>query len=142
MREHCIDDLHLVSAWWQLTLSVANDRVFDEKTFLQLFHESYAVMRQYSTKLCIRREVMDLFKNISAFLGTRFTPINNAHSAACELTDAMLMHCFCNEKQDTLTSKGTWCLLQEDTEVDFDEAEWQHFMWTLDIEKLSAMGLW
>ena len=85
---------------------------------------------------------MDLFKNISAFLGTRFTPINNAQSAACELTDAMLMHCFCNEKQDTLTSKGTWCLLQEDTEVDFDEAEWQHFMWTLDIEKLSAMGLW
>ena len=134
MREYFTDDFLLVSAWWRLTDSVADDRIFDEETFLQLFKKTYSVVRQYSTKLCIDREVMELFQNISAFLGTRFTPINAAHSAACELTDAMLSHCFCDEKKDALTSKGTWVLFNEEIEVDFDDVEDEFFRWTLDIE--------
>lgn len=132
----------LAQDWWDLTMTITCNNSFDEDTFSRLLQDTYTAVRQYSTENCICRDAMDLYKNICAFLGTRFAPISYAHSAACELTDAMLTHCFCGEKKDTLTSKGTWCLLSVDIDVDFEHVEEEHFNWKIDIEKLSDMGLW
>lgn len=128
--------------WWNLTDTVLIDKTFDEEVFLSLFKKTFAAVCEYSCKNFIHREVMELVKNISGFLGTRFTPINNNHSAACEFTDAMLTHCFCGEKKYTLTSKGTWSLFGDEIEVDFDNSDDEFFEFVIRIDKLDDMGIW
>jgi hypothetical protein len=54
----------------------------------------------------------------------------------------MLSCCFCDEKKDTLTSKGTWCLWNEETEVDFENAEEEFWVWVLEIGKMVDLGIW
>ena len=128
--------------WYFFTTDVLIQKTFDEELFLKLFKETFEAVRQYSCEDYIPRKAMELFKAISGFVGTRLQPINHEHSAACELAEAMITHCFCEEKKDSLTAKGKWIFLNNEIEVDFDDAEIEHFRWTVEIEKLSDIGLW
>ena len=58
--------------WWNLTDTVLIDKTFDEEVFLSLFKKTFAAVCEYSCKNFIHREVMELVKNISGFLATRF----------------------------------------------------------------------
>ena len=107
-----------------------------------MFKETFTAIRDYSHKNTIDRDVMELVKEISAFLATRFTYVSTVHSAACELTDAMLTHCFCGDRKDTLSSKGTWCFVNDEIEVDFNDAAEELFRCSIEIEKLTDIGVW
>ena len=130
----------LAMDWWFLTVDVLKDKKFDENLYFRLFKESFDFVRKYAYEDTISREGMELFKNISIFVGTRFNSINNEHYVACELADAMITHCFCDEKKDILTSKGKWVLFRDEIEVDFDDVEMEYFRWTVEIEKLFDIG--
>ena len=95
-------------------------KTFDEALFFKLFKETFEAVRQYSCEDYIPREVMGMFKSISGFVGTRNEPVDYDHSAACELAEAMVTHCFCENKKDTQTAKGKWILFNSKIDVDFD----------------------
>ena len=135
-----IIDLQL--EWDFLTTDILILETFDEELFFKLFKETFEAVRQYSCEDYIPREVMGMFKSICGFVGTRREPVNYDHSAACELAEAMVTHCFCENKKDTQTAKGKWILFNSEIDVDFDDAEIEHFRWSTEIEKLSDIGLW
>ena len=132
----------LPQKWRHLTIDALADKTFNDSEFLDLFKETFKVLRNYSNKSTIDRKIIELVKQISAFIATQFAPVNTVHDAACELTDAMITHCFCNEEKDALSSKGMWCLLGAEIELDFEDADNELFGLTVEIEKLMDMGLW
>jgi len=136
------DPAYIAWKWCDFTIDIIDDKKFDAEAFLELFNESFAVLREYTCESSVCREMMELVKSIGVFLGTRFTPVDHEHSAACELADAMLTHCLCGSKKDTSASKGVWSFIRDEIEVDFENAEEELFRWTLTIEELSDLGIW
>ena len=55
----------------------------------------------------IKKELIELIKDVSGFVSTRFAKINYEHLAACELTDAMLTNCLtCRKRKNQLSSSS------------------------------------
>ena len=113
----------LPEKWWELTQKVLGDKTFDKETFISLFAESFDVFRHCACEDNVDKELINLIKNVSGFVATRFSKVNYWHLAACELTDAMLTNCLQGDKQDEAISKGKWTLLATEIDVDFLDVE-------------------
>ena len=78
----------LPSKWWYFTHDVLRDKKIDSDEFISLFKETFAVLRNCSCEESINKESIELIKDVSGFVSTRFAKINSEHLAACELTDS------------------------------------------------------
>ena len=93
--------------------------MFDKEEFISLFKDTFEVLRYCVCEDCVNKELIELIKNVSGFVGTRFSKVGYDHLAACELTDAMLVNCLQSEKQNDPITKGKWVLLTTEIDVDF-----------------------
>ena len=81
----------------------------------------------------MNKELIELVKDVSGFVATRFSKVNYWHLAACELTDAMLTDCLQGDKQDEPLSKGKWTLLTTEIDVDFRNVDNMLFNFSEDL---------
>ena len=125
--------------WWELTKEISQNKKFEFDSFCELFKETFAAISQYSSEEKIDRDIIELIKDISGFVSTRFSPLSYEHLAACELTDAMLTNCFCGETNSLAEGIGKWCLLTSEIDVDFNSPENEIFNFATDLEKWSEM---
>lgn len=129
----------LPDRWWDLTQNVLGNKAFDKREFISLFNETLEILRYCACEDAVHKEFIELVKDVSGFIATRFSKVGYDHLAACELTDAMLVNCLQSEKQANPISKGKWALLTSETEVDFlaiDEMLFnfsQDLAWAYDI---------
>ena len=112
----------LSTKWFEITKNSMLENKFNCKEFILLFKETYDVIKQYSTCSTIDREIMDLIFNISGFVATRQLKIGFEHSAATELTEAMLHCCLYEEAHDEIVTKGEWYIFS-DIILDFTNPE-------------------
>ena len=87
--------------------------------YVHIFYHQNTFLSHYS----VNKELIELVKDVSGFVATRFSKVNYWHLAACELTDAMLTNCLQGDKQDEAISKGKWTLLTTEIDVDFLDVE-------------------
>ena len=113
----------LPSRWWDLTQNVMENKKFDKAEFITLFKDTFDVFRYCACEDGVNKELIELVKDVSGFVATRFSKVNYWHLAACELTDAMLTNCLQGDKQDESISKGKWTLLTTEIDVDFLDVE-------------------
>ena len=130
----------LPDRWWDFTQNVLGNKTFDKKEFICLFNDTFEVLRYYVCEDIVNRELIQLIKDVSGFVATRFAKVNYWHLAACELTDAMLTNCLQGETQKEPATKGKWVLLTSDIDVDFLNAEDMFFNFSQDLEWM-AMGI-
>ena len=109
----------LPDRWWDLTQNVLGNKNFDKTEFIVLFNDTFEALRYCVCEDSVNKELIELIKNVSGFVATRFTKINYYHLAACELTDAMLTNCLQSETTNEPISKGKWTLLTTKIDVDF-----------------------
>ena len=125
--------------WWEFTKEISQTQKFDCDSFCELFKETFSTISQYSSEEKIDRDIIDLIKNISGFVSTRFSPLSYEHLAACELTDAMLTNCFCGETNSLTNGIGKWYLLTSEIDVDFNDPENEILNFATDLEKWNEM---
>lgn len=121
--------------WWYFTHDVLRDKKFDSDEFISLFKETFEVLRNCPCEETIKKELIELIKDMSGFVSTRFAKINYEHLAACELTDAMLTNCLQSETVNKPIKSGKWTLLTCEIDVNFLAPETELFKFTLDLEK-------
>ena len=125
----------LPSKWWYFTHDVLRDKKIDSDEFISLFKETFAVLRNCSCEESINKKLIELIKDVSGFVSTRFAKINNEHLAACELTDAMLTNCLQNETTSEPIKSGKWTLLTSEIDVNFSDPEAELFIFTLELDE-------
>ena len=113
----------LPDRWWNLTQDVLSDKKFDRAEFVTLFKETFEVLRYCACENCVSKELIELVKDVSGFVATRFAKVNYYHLAAFELADAMLTNCLQSETQKEPITKGKWVLLTTEISVDFLDVE-------------------
>ena len=126
----------LSDKWWELTKGVLRENTFDKEAFIALFKETFEALRHCSCEDSVDKRLIDLIKNASGFVATRFTRsarLDYDHPAACELTDAMLTNCLQGERRDKPITKGRWTLLTTEIEVDFLKADDMLFNFSVDL---------
>lgn len=123
----------LPDRWWDLTQNVFGNKTFDKREFISLFNETFEVLRYCACEDAVHKELIELVKNVSGFLATRFSKVGYDHLAACELTDAMLENCLQSETRNWPITKGKWFYVYE-VELDFTKADEALFIVTQDIE--------
>ena len=123
----------LPDRWWNLTRDVLSDKKFDKEEFETLFKETFEVLRHCVCEDCVNKELIELIKNVSGFVATRFAKVNYWHLAACELTDAMLTNCLQGETQKKPMTKGKWVLLTTEIGVDFMNVDEMLFNFSEDL---------
>ena len=123
----------LPSRWWDLTQNVMENKKFDKEEFITLFKETFEVFRYCACEDSVKKELIELVKDVSGFVATRFSKVNYWHLAACELTDAMLTDCLQGDKQDKPLSKGKWILLTTEIDVDFRNVDNMLFNFSEDL---------
>lgn len=123
MDRYDLANCTLPPKWWQLACAALENEPFDCDEFLETFKETYALCREYTTKDSIHRDMTEIIINASHFISAKLTTSDYELMAACELTDAMLSHCFCESPKPAPTDKGTWCLCRDDFEIDFSNPE-------------------
>ena len=130
----------LPDRWWNLTQDVLSDKKFDKEEFIALFNETFEVLRYCACEDTLSKELIELIKDVSGFVASRFAKVDYCHLAACELTDAMLTNCLQSETQNAPISKGKWVLLTSEIDVDFLKVDDMLFSFSQDIEWI-AMGI-
>ena len=123
----------LPDRWWNLTQDVLSNKKFDKEEFGTLFKETFEVLRHCVCEDCVNRELIELIKDVSGFVATRFAKVNYWHLAACELTDAMLTNCLQGETQKEPITKGKWVLLTTEIGVDFMNVDKMLFNFSEDL---------
>jgi hypothetical protein len=124
----------LPDKWWELTKNVLSEKKFDREAFVELFKDTFEVLRYCACEDRVDKGLIELVKDIGGFSGTRFAHLNYEHLAACELADALLTNCLQCEKNDEPTmGKWHWCYMC-DIELDFSNAEEALFVVTQEIE--------
>ena len=109
----------LPSKWWEVTQTVLGNKKFDRAEFATLFKETFEVLRYCACEDCVSKELIELVKDVSGFVSTRFAKVDYYHLAACELADAMLTNCLQGETQNVPITRGKWVLLTSEIDVDF-----------------------
>lgn len=125
----------LPSKWWYFTRDVLSEKKFDSDEFISLFKETFEVLRNCPCEETINKELIELIKDVSGFVSTRFAKINYEHLAACELTDAMLTNCLTCGKRKKPIAKGKWNLIASEIDVNFSDPETEFLNFTLDLEE-------
>ena len=125
----------LPSKWWYFTHDVLSEKKFDSDKFISLFKETFAVLRNCSCEESINKESIELIKDVSGFVSTRFAKINSEHLAACELTDAMLTNCLQSEAVNKPIKSGKWTLLTCEIDINFLDPETELSNFSLDLEE-------
>ena len=128
----------LPSRWWEATQTVLGNKRFDKAEFVTLFKETFELLRYCVCEDCVNKELIELIKNVSGFVATRFAKVNYWHLAACELTDAMLTNCLKGETQKEPLTKGKWVLLTTEISVDFMNVDEMLFNFSQDLEWMEA----
>lgn len=113
----------LPSRWRELTQNFLNNKNFDKEEFIVLFNETFEVLRYCVCEGSVNRELIELIKNVSGFVGIKYARGSLEQWAACELTDAMLTNCLQCEMKNEPICKGKWTLLTTEIEVDFFDVE-------------------
>lgn len=109
----------LPSRWWDLTKNVLENKKFDKEEFVTLFKDTFDVFGYCACEDSVNKELIELVKNVSGFVATRFSKVNYWHLAACELTDAMITNCLEGATKEEPITKGKWTLLTTEIDVDF-----------------------
>ena len=78
----------LPDRWWDLTRNVLENRKFDTEEFIALFNVTFEVLKYCVCEDSVNRELIELIKDVSGFVATRFAKVDYYHLAACELTDS------------------------------------------------------
>ena len=121
--------------WWYFTNEVLSDKKFDSNEFISLFKETFEVLKNCSCEKTINKKLIELIKDVSGFVSTRFAKINYEHLAACELTDAMLTNCLTCRKRKKPIAKGKWNLIASEIDINFSDPETELINFTLDLEE-------
>ena len=120
--------------WFKLNSDVFMEKKFDRDKFISLFKKTFEVIKQYSTRLTIDRDIMDLVLNISGFVASRLLKISYEHYAATELAEAMLHCCLYEEPHNEIITKGEW-YVASDVNIDFANPEVMLAYIATDLEK-------
>ena len=86
MRENFDDYEFLTLRWFDLRRDAMLENKFDSEVFVSLFKETFDVLKNYSVKPNIDRDIMDLVFEISGFVATRMIKIGYEHAAATEIS--------------------------------------------------------
>ena len=116
----------LSSRWLELTKKALRNREnenFDQEEFITLFKDTFEVFRYCTCEDSVNKEMIELVKDVSGFVGTKYARGSLEQWAACELTDAMLTNCLQGEAQAEPVSKVKWTFLTTEIEVDFFDPE-------------------
>ena len=128
------DDYDLLTLRWHtLTTEATLEKKFDRDEFVSLFKETFAVIRKYSVSQTIERGIMDLVFTASGFVATKLVRISHEHTAAAELTEAMLHCCLYEEPHDEVITKGEWYIFTDIT-LDFTDPDEMLFNLANDLE--------
>ena len=120
-------------SWWNLTQDILSNKKFDKEEFIALFNETFEVLRYCTCEDTVNKELIELIKDISGFVASRFAKVDCYHLAACELTDAMLTNCLQGETQKEPITKGKWVLLTTEIGVDFMNVDEMLFNFSEDL---------
>ena len=120
--------------WWNLNQDVLSDKKFDTEAFIDLFNETFEVLRYCVCEDSVNKERIELIKDVSGFVASRFAKVDYYHLAACELTDAMLMNCLQGETQNVPITKGEW-YIYSDISLDFTKPDDMLFNIATDLEQ-------
>jgi hypothetical protein len=126
----------LPQRWWEFNTAVLGDGVFDYDEFVALFKDTFDVLRHCACEDAVDKELIELIKDVSGFVVTRFTKLNYWHLAACELTDAMLTNCLQGDTKSVPITKGNWMLLTSELVVDFTAPEEMLYNFASELEAL------
>ena len=122
MRDDFDDYEFLTLRWFDLRRDAMFENTFDSEVFVSLFKETFEVLKSYSIKSNIDRDVMDLVFNISGFVATRMMKISYEHAAATELAEAMIHCCLYEEPHKEIITQGEWYILN-DVVLDFTKPD-------------------
>lgn len=112
------DNYEILSFRWStLTSKIIVERKFDREEFILLFKKTFKKIKKYSIAPTIDRDIMNLVFSISGFVATRLVYISNEHTAATELTEAMIHCCLYEEPHENIITKGEWYFLSN---ISFD----------------------
>ena len=125
--------------WADLSSEVIVERKFDREEFIILFKKTHEKIKKFSIAPNIDRDVMDLVFSISGFVATRPMHINNEHTAATELTEAMIHCCLYEEAHEDVISKCEWYLFSEII-LDFTKPEEMIFNISADLEQWDSIA--
>ena len=120
-------------SWWNLTQDILSNKKFDKEEFIALFNETFEVLRYCTCEDTVNKELIELIKDVSGFVASRFAKVDCYHLAACELTDAMLTNCLQGETQKEPITKGKWVLLTTEIGVDFMNVDEMLFNFSEDL---------
>ena len=123
----------LPDRWWDLTRNVLGNKTFEKREFISLFNETFEVLRYCACEDAVHKELIELIKDVSGFVATRFSKVSYDHLAACELTDAMLVNCLQGERENDPVAKGKWVLLTSEIDVDFLNVDDMLFNFSQDL---------
>ena len=117
MRENFDDYEFLTLRWFDLRRYAMLENKFDSEVFVSLFKETFEVLKNYSVKPNIDRDIMDLVFEISGFVATRMIKIGYEHAAATEISEAMIHCCLYEEPHEEVITKGKWYILLPSLEI-------------------------
>ena len=120
--------------WSTLTSKIIVERKFDREEFILLFKKTFKIIKKYSIAPTIDRDIMNLVFSISGFVATRPMYISNEHTAATELTEAMIHCCLYEEPHENIITKGEWYIFSN-ISVDFTIPEEMLFNVAMDFEQ-------
>ena len=140
MRENFDDYEFLILRWFDLRRDAMLENKFDSEVFVSLFKETFEVLKNYSVKPNIDRDIMDLVFEISGFVATRMIKIGYEHAAATEISEAMIHCCLYEEPHEEVITKGKWYIFSN-ISIDFTNPDEMLFDIATDIAKWDEIAV-